>query len=165
MIVATYRMLRYWPAALFAGFAILGVGGVVVVVVSVSGHDGPPTWFVGLWLLALAWNGYWWLFRIAYRLDLTQTDLAWRAPLRQGSLRTADLVEMRPYVFGSSIEVIVPSEGAKVLVLVRKGFVDFMREVETVAPQVRTRVGLYAKLSERLPGARGYSRRPQDPSH
>jgi hypothetical protein len=38
-------------------------------------QDGPPLWFVVLWLLALVWNAYWFLVRIAYRLDLSDTEL------------------------------------------------------------------------------------------
>jgi hypothetical protein len=105
-----------------------------------------------------AWNANWFLLRIAFRLELCGTDLSWQAPLRRGVIKLSDLVEMRPQRFGSSIEVLVLADGSKVLVMVRKGFVDFMAELQTVAPHVHARVGTFAKIGDRLPGPRGFRR-------
>jgi hypothetical protein len=148
-----------WRAQILAIFAVLSVAAVGISVASVWSKVGPPLWFVVLWLLALVWNGYWFLVRIAYRLDLSDTELLWRTPLRNGAIELADLVEMRPYRLGLSIEVLQLADGSKVLVIVRKGFIDFTKEVNNAAPHVPVRVGAFAKIGDRLPGPRGFRRR------
>jgi hypothetical protein len=154
----TYRMYPLWRVQILGMFVLFAVVGVVVVVAGVVASSGPPLFFALVWVLVVIWNGYWFLFRIAYRLDLTESSLAWRTPLRSGTIALIDLVEMRPSRFGSSAEVLRLSDGSKVLVMVRKGFVDFMAEVQAAAPHVEARVGTFAKIGERLPGPRGFRR-------
>jgi hypothetical protein len=151
-------MYALWRAQILAMFAVFVVAAVFMVAAIAAG-SGPPVWFAAFWLAALVWNGYWFLFRVAYQLDLTEHEICWRTPLRSGSIALTDLVELRPHRFGSSIEVIQLASGTKVLVMVRKGFVDFMMEIQRLAPQVHARVGAFAKLGNRLPGPRGFRRR------
>jgi hypothetical protein len=126
-------MYALWRAQILAMFAVFVVAGVLMVVAIAAG-SGPPVWFAAFWLAALVWNSYWFLFRIAYQLDLTERELYWRTPFRNGSIALTDLVELRPHRFGSSIEVIQLADGAKILVMVRKGFVEFMAENPTSRP-------------------------------
>jgi hypothetical protein len=153
-------MYGLWRVQVLGTFAACAVVGVTTLVVSLSFSFGPPAWFAALWLLAVIWNAYWFLLRIAYRLDLSEADLSWRTPLRSGTIALADLVEMRPSRMGSTVEVLSLSDGSKVLVMVRKGFVDFATEIQQIAPHLQVRIGLYAKIGERLPGPRGF--RPSD---
>jgi hypothetical protein len=37
--------------------------------------------FVLFWFVALAWNAYWWLYRIAFSVTVRDDTLAWEAPL------------------------------------------------------------------------------------
>jgi hypothetical protein len=152
-----YRMYPLWRVQILSMFVLFAVVGVVVLVAAVVASSGPSL-FALVWVLGVIWNGYWFLFRIAYRLDLTESSLAWRTPLRSGTIALIDLVEMRPSRFGSSAEVLRSSDGSKVLVMVRKGFVDFMAEVQAAGPHVEARVGTFAKIGERLPGPRGFRR-------
>lgn len=154
----TYRMHALWRLQIFATCAIFAVVGVVVVVTSVMASSGPPVWFAVLWLLVAVWNSYWFLFRIAYRLDLWQSSIRWQTPLRSGTIALTDLVEMRPMRFGSSVEVLRLSDGSKVQVMVRRGFVDFMAEVQAAAPHVQARVGTLARIGNWGPGPRGFRR-------
>ena len=160
LVVATaiYRMWTFWRLQMLAMFSLFTVVGVVGLVAAISTKSGPPTIFVVLWLFALVWNGYWFFLRVAYQLELTGNELRWRAPFRSGVVPLDQLVAMRPHRFGSSIEVLELREGSKVLVMVRKGFADFAAEVQVAAPQVRVRVGVLARVGERLPGPRGYRR-------
>lgn len=154
----TYQLYALWRLQIFGTFAIFAVVGVPVVATSLVARSGPPIWFAVLWLLVAVWNGYWFLFRIAYRLDLSESSIRWRAPLRSGTIALSDLVEMRPFRFGSTVEVLCLSDGSKVEVMVQKGFVEFMAEVQAAAPHVQARVGTFAKIGDRLPGPRGFRR-------
>lgn len=85
--------------ALFV-MTMLVIAGIFLAVRTISGQPGPPVWFVALWFLALGWNVYWWLFRVAYRIELVGRTLNWRAPLRHGSI-PVDAIERAGRFFGA----------------------------------------------------------------
>lgn len=53
--------------------------------------------FMAAWFAALAWNLYWWLFRVAYRLELRGEMLYWRAPFARGSLSVQAITGVTPF--------------------------------------------------------------------
>ena len=84
----TWRMYSFWRAQIIGTFAIFAIVAVVMLVVVASSHRGhstPPPLFVAFWIFALLWNGYWFLFRFSYRLDVGDGHVRWRTPLRNGS--------------------------------------------------------------------------------
>ncbi len=147
----TYRVWGFGAkriVAMLALMAAIGVAGLVAAVVA----TGPPLWFVGLYLLALVWNAYWFLFRIAYRLDLSQDELSWHAPFRSGTVNLRQIDQMRPQRLGSTFEVIALRQGRPLLVMVQKGFADFASEVQARAPHIGVRIGSLARLGNKFPG-------------
>ncbi|MGR2751923.1 hypothetical protein [Agromyces arachidis] len=66
------------------GFLVLG-GAIVSGRVAERG-DAFGIAFVVAWWAILAWNVYWFIFRVAYRLELRGETLHWRAPLARGEL-------------------------------------------------------------------------------
>jgi hypothetical protein len=75
-----------WVLFVMFVLTVLVVAGVSIVFQSFAGRPGPPAGFMAVWFAALGWNVYWWLFRVAYRVDLVDRTLYWRAPLRSGSI-------------------------------------------------------------------------------
>ena len=75
-------------------FGFFLVVGVALLASPDDGAGGPPGWFMALWVGALAWNAYWWLFRVAYVLELSDTELRWRAPLAHGTVPVRALREV-----------------------------------------------------------------------
>jgi hypothetical protein len=49
-----------------------------------TGRVLAPAWFRLSWLVALCWNGYWFLLRVVYQLEVRGGVLRWWAPLRSG---------------------------------------------------------------------------------
>jgi len=47
-------------------------------------------------LLAVLWNGYWWCWRLAFELAISNRSLHWRGALRTGSVPLADVVAIEP---------------------------------------------------------------------
>src|ERR1700693_6017020 len=62
----------------FVLFPALGLVGVAMVLNLLSGGTGPGLGFVAFWLAAYAWNAYWFLFRLAYEVGVTdRSTLRW----------------------------------------------------------------------------------------
>jgi hypothetical protein len=90
-------MYRLYRAQVIVTFAIFGVVAVpLVVAASLRDRDGPLVLFVVAWIAAFAWNAYWFLLRLCYRLDLEGGMLRWWAPLRSGDAPLAGLLALRP---------------------------------------------------------------------
>jgi len=151
-----YAFYRFQVLAMCAISAAVSVGLLVALAVGTKG--GPPVLFSLGWIAIAAWNGYWFLFRVAYRLNVDHDVLLWSAPLRGGTVPLADIQELRPFRLGSSVEVISQISGPPILVWARKGLRDFADDLCAEAPHIRARFGWYAKLAERLPGPRGFKR-------
>lgn len=159
MEVRTYRMYALWRFQILAMFAIFAVAAVALLVAALGGgHDAPPLAFSLLWIAIAVWNAYWFLWRVAYQLELDDEQLRWHAPLRQGVIPLAELQELKPFLLGSSVEVFRSFGRPDVLVFVRRGLKDFAEVIKERAPHVAIRFGTYARIAERLPGPRGFRR-------
>lgn len=90
----TWSLPVAWVGFLVLIMAILAVAGVSLLVQTVAGHAGPPLWFLVIWFAFLGWNVYWWLFRVAYRVDLVGETLHWKAPLNSGELPVSDITSV-----------------------------------------------------------------------
>lgn len=144
---------RFLVLVMFACFGIVAV--LLVVVNAIGRSGGPPVVATCLWITAMGWNAYWFLFRIAYELESDGDRLRWRAPLRSGEMALADLTGVRSR---SSVGVISGASQQRVLVWVRKGFVQFTEAMVAARPDLRVRIGFRARLVERWPGRSGYRR-------
>src|SRR6266487_4146282 len=49
-----------------------------------------------MWVAVLCWNGYWFLLRIVYQLEVRGGVLWWWAPLRAGQVPIGEVVAIRP---------------------------------------------------------------------
>jgi hypothetical protein len=96
-VTASFRMYRSYRVQLLAMFTIFVAFGIGLAVTEAAGaRHMPPVWFVLLWLAALAWNGYWFLFRLCYRLELADGVVHWFTPLRSGWVSVAEVRGARP---------------------------------------------------------------------
>lgn len=82
----TWSLPVAWVGFQLFIMSVLVVAGVSILVQTLTGHAGPPLWFLAIWFGALGWNVYWWLFRVAYRVDLVGETLHWKAPFNSGAL-------------------------------------------------------------------------------
>lgn len=151
-LMARYRMYTLYGRQILATFTLT----VVILATAFSGTGGPPIAFIALWIAIAIWNGYWFLFRIAYHLEVNDQTLRWRAPFRQGTVSLLDISELRPSRFGSNIELFELASGTRSLVFVRKGFRAFADELVELRPGLPVRLGLQARLFERMPGWTGF---------
>ena len=143
----------YLPAmiALSLVMAVVLVG-ILVAITQVSGF------FVVVFIALLAiftWFMYRELFRKAYQLDLDSSQLRWRAPLRKGELQVVDLITLRPSRLTGGIWVFEARKGPNVPVFVRKGFRQFVQEVQILRPDLEIEPNDFTiRWSEFFPGRR-----------
>jgi hypothetical protein len=141
-------------------FVIFGIAAIVLVTATVGdGTQSPPVAFTVLWLAALGWNAYWWLFRIAVALRIDGYVLYWNAPFRSGAIPLADLKGIRPLRLASNVEVFDHSAGRPVLVMATKGLGAFLDAVSVARPDLPVRLGWQGRLAERTGGWPPWRRR------
>jgi len=152
-----YTFFLVLVAVVFGG---LSIGAVVLAVGLLPGGSGPPVAFSLFWLLAYAWNGYWYMWRMAYVVTLEDGRLRWRAPLHGGEVRLADVVELRPMRMGSQIEVVKLRSRRPILLFVSAGLDDFAAELTRQVPDVQVRFGWGGRRAFRTrPRGWGWRRR------
>jgi hypothetical protein len=135
---------------MFLVFAALLVGGVFGVVASLTRPDGPSLLFMALWIGALGWNAYWWLWRISYRLEVDGDRLRWMTPLRNGEVLVSDVQAIRSGWL-NQLAVIEVRDNADITSLSRSGISEF---ASALAGDRAIPVNTMVPLGERLIGSR-----------
>lgn len=88
VVMARYRMYTWYRFQVLAMFAILAAVGVGILVAAASGHG--PVAFSIVWVAIAVWNGYWFLLRVVYDLELSDgTEVAYSFSKRSGQRRRA----------------------------------------------------------------------------
>jgi hypothetical protein len=145
----------YRPA-LTIGFVLALVIAIPLLLATAGHRNGPPVLFATAWIAIAIHHAYWFLFRIAYELEFDGQELRWRAPLRSGNINLGDIDRFRPFRFGSSVEVIESTSGAKVLVMVRPGLSDFAETFVARKPGLPIRFGFNGRLAQNLERRSGF---------
>lgn len=109
-------------------------------------------------LAGLCWIANRWLRCVSYRADLRERTLRWWAPLRSGEIPLNQLRAVGPSRHGFHTADFVSVGGGRVPVLIRRGFAEFLVEVQAAAPQVTVRLNRYSRMVDRLPGSSGFHR-------
>ena len=142
-------MYRLSPVYLYAvvffcccGLAVVGGFGIAIILWLTGSSKSPQSPAV-LFLIpfgALAFAvGYLFLFRMAYRVELTARSIRWRAPLRRGEVPLEQVLRIRRGEFTLQHRehaVIEVRGGRKVSVRVNGRFADFALAVAYQAPHV-----------------------------
>jgi hypothetical protein len=155
-VTATYRMYPLYRAQVLLMMSAFAVMAVVLPCL----HHGPPGWFTTLWIAGVVWNGYWFLLRVVYRLDLSNDQLEWRTPLRHGTVPLSQLREVRSMRGGGNLAVFVTAGGDSPRALVRRGFSEFTATLQQATPGLQVRLGWQGRLAARRggPGGGGFRR-------
>jgi len=122
------RLSRPMLLALFAVFGLVSIG---LIANLALGDSPPPTPFVLLWLAVGGWNAYWFLWRVAVTLSLTDGVVEWETVLRRGSFPLSAITSIGPS-FGMT--VIRHATGQSLLVLPQSGLDAFLEEVAQARP-------------------------------
>lgn len=109
-VVESWSTPVIWLLFMPAILGVLTIGGVSILVQTLSGNAGPSLFFLVFWFAALGWNIYWWLFRIAYRVELVGDTLYWWAPLSRGEVPVA-AVESVGRSFGARSTCVLRATG------------------------------------------------------
>jgi hypothetical protein len=121
----------------------------VLAVVSIplltTGTFPAPAGFVLGWIAILGWNGYWFLLRIVYQLEVRGGVLWWRAPLRSGQVPITEVVAVRPSRVAVTGHVVTTRRGTILVTFATPGFAEFAAALQAVQPTVSVRVGLLAQ--------------------
>jgi hypothetical protein len=108
--------------------------------------------------LAFVWNGYWFLFRFCYRIELEAGVLRWFTPIRHGELALSDLASIGSNPLLYQIAAFRPRSGQRIVVQVRNGLQEFADEVKAQAPQVVVRPAFSWSASRMFSATSGFRR-------
>ena len=151
-------ILRVYLLVLFPAF--LATIAIIVGMSSQNGSSWPwPSlvFFLGIF----GWNAYWWLFRVALRLDVSEGWLTWQTALRSGRDPIASVMEIRPLRGAGGCPAIVLAEGSKIPVLPGRGFRTFAEALGEQRPGIPIRLGLFATIYDRLWFGSRFRREPE----
>jgi len=154
-----YRNPMWWIAPF--NMTILVVVAVALLPVSLVGGE-PPIGFTLFWVGAVAWNAYWFLFRIGYQVEVDGQVVTWRTPLRR---RTADLNRLTGVgsLWMGFSRLTVDGERSLFMMTLGPGWVTFLQALAQAHPTATFPPTALDRLGARWPGAGwfgpGYYRR------
>lgn len=111
--------------------------------------------FMTAWFAALGWNLYWWLFRVAYRLELRGETLYWRAPFARGTLSVHSITGVAPFLGTTNQMPTIRAVGHRNVPVFAYGdlstFLARLNVINTAVPdRVRGFAGIYDKVSGQI---------------
>jgi hypothetical protein len=137
-----------WRLPSFYRFQVVGTLGVFAVVgmlLLTTSTFPAPAGFALLWIAIVCWNGYWFLLRIVYQLEVAGGVLWWRAPLRSGQVPITEVVAVRPSRVAVTGHVVATRRGTILVAFATPGFAEFAAALRAVQPTVSVRVGRLAQ--------------------
>jgi hypothetical protein len=151
-----FRTYAAFPGQIIGTLAVVTVVACLLVWITATGRTGPGWAFTALWIAGLLWVGYWWLWRVAVRLELTDRTLEWRTEIRSGSIPIADIQAVRPSRMGPNLAVFDVSDGQPLMAITAKGFQAFLDDLAQQAPGLPISTSRMSSVRERWPGRGGY---------
>ncbi len=115
----TWSLPIAWVGFQLLVMSVLVIAGVSILVLTTTGHAGPPLWFLVIWFGVLGWNVYWLLFRVAYRVELVGETLQWKAPFAGDALPVSAITSVGRFL-GTFFICIVRAPGHQSLVVFTK---------------------------------------------
>jgi hypothetical protein len=154
-----FGMSRSWRIQLVALAVAFGVVGIGPAVFAVIDGRAAPVFFWVLWALALAWNAYWFGWRVPLDFEIAAGVLRWRAPLASGQLALDDIDRVRPMRGSPEIEVICGRGGPKIPVVMRREILPLFEALAAIRPDLDVRISERARTARRIPGLPRFRRR------
>jgi hypothetical protein len=136
---AVYRPFpggRLLPTVVAGVFVLIFIAGAVSLVVSLVRGHGPPLWFTVLWLAAAAWNGYWWLGRIALEVRLDEGGLSWTTLVRNDHAELSEVQSVRPSRITSQVGLVALAQRRALPVPIRYRYDNLINQLRARAPHV-----------------------------
>jgi hypothetical protein len=148
--ISVYRLFRFWRLQIIGTSVLFWAIAIAMLAADAAGLNGPPWPFALLWSAACVYITLSFLLRVPYELTLADGLLAWKTPMRSGSVPVSEIRELRPYPSGPNAELIQLEDGRRLIVLMRKGFQQFLDDLSRAAPGLSLTVSPYfSKLAER----------------
>lgn len=102
--------------------------------------------FMTAWFTALVWNVYWWLFRVAYRLELRGERLYWRAPFARGSLSVQSIIGVAPFLGITNQMPTIQAVGSRNVPVFAYGESSFLARLNVINSAIPDRLRGFAGL-------------------
>ncbi len=148
----TYRLVMFRPVAITV-FAVLCLVAAALIIELFSSRDPLLVLFIALWLAALAWNGYWFLFRVTFEIGVSDgATLQWRTmtATRQAPLTRIQGVKQRFRPLGAGMRTIVLEGAPSLLLLTSPGFDEVARMIARFRPDISMSTNWYDHTAARF---------------
>jgi len=86
-------------------------------------------------LIVVLWNGYWWCWRLAFELTITNRSLHWRGALRTGSVPLADVVAIEPALMHLLVSI-RSRQGRLVVYPSMTGLLETINRMQQLSPNI-----------------------------
>jgi hypothetical protein len=136
-----WRLPWWYRLQVMGTVGVMAVAGVVLLATGAA-----PAWVAVGWVAVLGWNGYWFLLRIVYQLEVAGGVLGWRAPLRAGQVPIGEVVAIRPSRVAMLGHVVTTRRGTIWVTFATPGFAEFAAALQAAQPMLSVRVGRLAQV-------------------
>ena len=122
---------RPWAKLVPFLFPVFGVFAVLLIVQTAAGNA--PVWFTVLWVGVLAWNAYWFLYRLGDEIVVEGGFVSWHAPLATRRVPLAHLTGNRTW--WTNMQSITVADERSLLVFTNlRGWNDFLATLAAADP-------------------------------
>jgi hypothetical protein len=147
----TYRLVMFRPIVIpvMAGLTVIGA---VLVRELFFVHDLALVVFIVFWLGALAWNGYWFLHRVAFEIGVRDgSTLTWRTftARREAPLTRVRRVNTPFGLIGAGLRRIEVDGAPSPVLLASPGFDDVVALIARVKPGIAISTRWYDRFAAR----------------
>lgn len=151
--VHRWAMPRWWRPFVVGIMAVMLMASPIVAVKIIAAEGPLGLVFMAALFGALAWNVYWWCFRIAHRLELRDETLHWRALFAGGSIPVASITGVGRFLGLSNQVPTIRAVGHRSVPVFAYGDLSsFLAGLNTVNTAVPDRVRGFGGLYDRITG-------------
>lgn len=153
--VQRWAMPRWFLPGAVLALSVLLVFGPIISVSIIRREGWPGALFMAAWFGALAWNVYWWMFRVAYRLELEGDELRWRAPLARGRLSVSSITGVSPFMGVGNQMLSIQAAGLRsVQVFAYGDLSSFLARMSPMNPAVPAHIAGFAGVYDGVSGGK-----------
>src|SRR6185437_9865025 len=121
----SYVMFPLWRPFVFVIFGVMCIAGIFLLLTPNTSHHGPGVLFGVVWFAILLWNGYWFLFRISYRIELEGDRVRWFTAFRHGEFAIDELTSIGAPPLMYQLSIFKRRSGPSVITMVQGGLTEF----------------------------------------
>jgi len=145
-----YRLYSFYRVQVIVMLGAFAAGDVAMLIGAVltgnrPSRETPPLWFVAFFTFVVAWLAYWFLWRIAYWVEVRSDGFTWRTPIRSGFVPIGEVTAIvtGPVLMGTAR---IKTQSGSIILFPTSPFPAFADRAAQLYPQIEVAIGKFTRL-------------------